>query len=252
MEIWPLILVALFAGFIGLWELDWSQLFPDPARETLQNLWAEIQGWDDLDARLRIWGAGTEPVRMRVQAIMEEGALRVELLEPEELVGHVYTYRKGMLVHFRPGNGGLRIVYQLGEEGEFPRLEVRPQELRLSLEEAESLGAGWGNPLPPPIAFPGFAGTPPPTLTFSLVPAPSPWLYGYKRLRITGLPEPIEEVVLWLDDVGKLRGGSVVVGETRITVLIEELRPNLGLSLIELLQLPRAERTLWYRKDQSM
>ena len=205
-----------------------------------------------MDARLRIWGAGTEPVRMRVQAIMEEGALRVELLEPEDLVGHVYTYRKGMLVHFRPGNGGLRIVYQLGEEGEFPRLEVRPKELRLSLEEAGSLGRGWGNPLSPPLALPGFAGTPPPAPTFSRTSVHSPWLPGYKRLRITGFPKPIEEVVLWLDDAGKLRGGSVVVGETRITVLIEELRSNLGLSLIELLQLPRAERTLWYREDQSM
>mgnify|MGYP000017522442 CR=1 FL=1 len=250
MRIWPLLLVAVFAGFIGLWELDWSQLFPDPAREALQDLWTEIQGWNDVDARLWIWGAGSEPVRLRVQAIMGEGALRVEFLEPPELREHVFTYRKGLLVHFRPGNGGLRIVYQLDEEGRLPEVSVRPQDLRPHLEEAEPPGAGWKPPVSPPLDLPGLAGTSPPSPGFSSTPVSPSWPWGYKRLRITGFPEPLGEVVLWLDERG-LRGGSVDFGETKVTVLIEELRANQGLTLIQLLRLPPAAKTLWYEEGQS-
>lgn len=246
MGVWPLLLVALFAGIVGLLELDWAQFLADPAREALRELWAEVGGWRDLEARVRIWGMGAEPVRMRIQAIPEEGALRLELLGPEALAGEIYTYRRGMLVHYRPDGGGVRIVHVLGDEVRLPGFELRPGDLEATLEGPEPIGAGLevGSP---PLGLPGIAGTAAPGPWPSLPPAPD-----LLRLKVTGLPEPVDEVVVWLDGRKRIRGGTVVLGSIRVTVLVEEVRHNLGLDLLGLLRLPRAETTLWYGEDQSM
>lgn len=251
MGIWPLLFVALFAGLMGLLELDWSQLFGDPAREALQALVTEIQGWEDLEATVSIWGLGQEPVRARIQAVLRDGAFRVEFLDPPGLVGQVFTYRQGMLVHYRPGNGGLRVVHVLDEDNGLPFPDLEPTGLEVTLEEGEPLGAGWEGFVASPVGLPGFAGAAPPDIGFARSSSPLPF-FGFRRLRIAGLPEPLEEVVIWLDEGGKIRGGAVVWRDMRISVRVEELMPNSGLTLLEVLQLPRAARTIWYEGAQSM
>jgi len=246
------LLVALLAGFVGLLELDWSQLFGDPAREALRELWAEVQGWEDFEATVTVWGLGQEPVRMRIQALLREGAWRLEFLEPSELRGQIYTYRKGMLVHFRPGNGGLRVVHVLGERGVPPEFEINPQALQISLEEPESFASGWEEKETVPLRLPGLAGTAPSDSGLATRDSAPSSLVGFRKLRIAGLPEPVQEMVVWLDERGKPRGGTIQLETTKVTLRLEELQPNQGFTLFEVLELPRAEETLWYGEDQSM
>lgn len=248
MGVWPLILVALFAGFMGLLQTDWSQLFGDPAREAFRELLSRVQGWEDVEATLTVWGIGQVPVRMRVQAMIREGAVRLELLAPAALEGHIFTYRQGMLVHYLPENGGVRVVHILDKEAFAPRIDL--SFLRVSLEEWEP---GFPQKRGPPLTLPGIAGSKPrPHGLVGDRGVSSFPLTQLKKLRISGLPEPLEEVTVWLDDEGRIRGGSVVFRGIRVTVLVEDLRPNQGLTLLELLRLPRAARTLWQKGGQSM
>lgn len=251
MEIWPLVLVALVAGFLGLFEIaDFGWLFRDPAREAFSELISWYQERRDLDVELEIGGLGVETTRARVQVLLEEGALRFEILAPKDLSGHIYTYRRGILVHYRPGNGGTRFVYTF-EEGELPRVEFDPRGLRFDLER-EILGEGTSEIPRPPLTLPSPAGLEHPRLGIGTAPPPVPPLPGPRKLTITGFPEPLKEITIWYKGPEDLRRISVAWGRYRVTLRILRLKFDTEVSLNELLALPRAERTLWYRDDQSM
>ncbi len=251
MEIWPLVLVALVAGFFGLFELtDFGWLFHDPAREAFSELVSWYQERRDIDVELEIEGLGVETSRVRVQVLPGEEAVRFEVLAPEDLSGHIYTYRRGILVHYRPGNGGTRFVFTL-DEGELPRVRFDPQRLRFELEQ-EVLGEGSPDIPQPPLTLPSPADVEHPEPGVGIAPPPVPPLPGPKKLTITGFPDPLKEIVIWYEEPDDLRSISVAWGKFRVTFRILGMRFDTGVSLNELLALPHAERTLWYRGGQSM
>ncbi len=252
MNILPLALVALIAAFVGLLELDWARFFADPAREVFRELVDELRGRRDLEAVVEVVGLGSVPVTLQLQALLQEGVVRVELLAPQELADHIFTYRQGILVHYRPFDGGVRFVRVFPGEERLPRLELDLGAMDLSLEE-EFLGAGWDRFPRPPLALVGFAGSSPPPEGLARSLAPPPPLPGPLRLTISGLPEPVREVIVWLDrGTHAVKRITVALRTGRVNVRIEGLRFDTGISLHDILEIPSVRETIWYREAQSM
>ncbi|MGY4707529.1 hypothetical protein ACVNPS_07255 [Candidatus Bipolaricaulota sp. J31] len=252
MNILPLVLVALIAAFVGLLELDWARFFADPARELFHEVVDEFRGRRDLEAVVEVVGLGSVPVTFALQALLQEGVVRVEFRAPEELAGHIFTYRQGILVHYRPFGGGVRFVRVFPRDERLPGLELDPGRVELSLEE-EVLGAGWDRFPRSSLTLPGFAGSPPPPEGPARSAFPLPPLPGPLRLTISGLPEPLREVTVWLDrETRTVRRVTVALRTGRVNVRIEKLRFDTGISLHDILEIPPVRETIWYREAQSM
>jgi len=248
----PLILVALLTIFMGLLELDWTQFFTDPARELFRELVEEFRGKRDLVTVLEVVGVGMEPVVLRFQALLEEGVFRVELLAPEEVSDHIFTYRQGILVHYRPYGGGVRFVRVFPEEPNLAGVALDLGKVKLSLTE-EVLGAGWDRFPRAPLDLSGLAGSPSPPRGFARsTPPPAP-LPGPLRLTLSHLPEPLEEVTFWLArETHAIRRFTVAFRMQRVNVRVVELRFDTGISLHEILEIPPVVETIWYGGIQSM
>ncbi len=252
MNILPLLLVVLVAAFMGLLELDWTRFFADPAREMLRELVDELRGRRDLEAVLEVVGLGAEPVTLRLRALLQEGVVRVELLAPGGIAGHIFTYRQGILVHYRPYDGGMRFVRVFPAGGGPPTLDLDLGKAEVSLA-AEVLGAGWDRFPRPPLTMPGPAGSHPPPQGLARSAPPPPPLPGPLRLTISGLPEPVRGVTLWLDrGTRRARRIAVAFRTGWVSVRIKELRFDTGISLHDILEIPPVVGTIWYRGDQSM
>ncbi len=244
MQLWPLILALLVAGLGGLLSLDWSALLGNPALQELRAMVSRLAAHQDIEATVLISGWEGEPVGLRITVLPGEGVFRLEFISPRKLSGQIFTYRRGLLTHYRPWGGGIRFVRSFSEEG-IPRVGRMPGVVRAA---REVLGAGWGKLWQyPELGLPGFGGSPPPRVSPTLLPPILPPLPGVWRLEIRDLPKPLEEVTLWYREGADFpeRIGVVIGGKT-VDISPLEVDFDRGLTLHQVLKLPETRATLWY------
>ncbi len=244
MQLWPLILALLVAGLGGLLSLDWSTLLGNPALQELRAMVSQLAAHQDIEATVLISGWEGEPVGLRIAVLPGEAVFRLEFTSPRELSGQIFTYRRGILTHYRPWGGGIRFVRSF-PEGDIPRLGRMPGVVRAA---REVLGEGWGKLWRyPELGLLGFGGSPPPQLSPVLLPPILPPLAGVWRLEIRDLPEPLEELILWYrEGAASPERIGLVIGGKMVDIRPLEVNFDQGLNLHQVLKLPETRATLWY------
>ncbi|KUK26143.1 MAG: hypothetical protein XD60_1705 [Acetothermia bacterium 64_32] len=279
-----MILVGLLAGLV-MSSVPWlATLDPSRPEGMLVRVLQALEAARDLEAHVVLTGEEGAAVEFQLWWLKggNGGAVKVSFLAPEELKGQVYTFREGLLAHWRPqGDEGVIVRLSLPQEGgsfsltDFDLREIvtgiRLGTVRISSQRVR-LGDGWeafraargGYTLF--ATFTGQGNAPrlslfiPPTeavLTLPGIGKPQPLppaLQGPIRLEVTGrfssLPA-FRRAVFWLDEGEELphrvelqlaRGGQ---GELALNLRLVDFKTDTGLTLREVLALPPASRTIW-------